>query len=427
MSKYPPISRRQLIRHAAGAAAVLPFVSAVRSALAASGAKRPLIMLRSGWQTVNIGDITHTPGVLAVLRKFIPEARVIAWLSAMDRGVDVMLKKEFPDVELTDDGKVAVSRFDEVDLMLHGSGPSVVAATSLDKWRQATKKPFGTFGVTVGSVNDWLRDLLNDAAFVFTRETASLDVLRKAGVTKPTLDFAPDGTFYFPIRDDEKGLAYLKASGLEERKFICAIPRLRYTPYHKIRAHGANWTPEHIKMVEETNDKYKEQDHAKIREAMIRWVRETGMKILVCPEMTYQLDIEDELLIDPLPADVKKQVVKRDVYWLPDEAASVYRRAHTVISAECHSPIIAAANGTPAFYIRQPTDTIKGQMYYDLGFNDWVFEVDDVTGKDIADQLMKVHADYPAALAKLGRAMGKVTEQYEKTTAVVKSHLGEAQ
>ena len=52
-------------------------------------------------------------------------------------------------------------------------------------------------------------------------------------------------------------------------------------------------------------------------------------------------------------------------------------RAHAVISMECHSPIIAAAQRTPFFYLRQPEDTIKGQMYYDIGLSDWVFEIDD--------------------------------------------------
>jgi hypothetical protein len=53
-----------------------------------------------------------------------------------------------------------------------------------------------------------------------------------------------------------------------------------------------------------------------------------------------------------------------------------YARAYTVLSFECHSPIIAAANGNPMFYLRQPEDSIKGQMYYDLGFDDWIFEID---------------------------------------------------
>ena len=66
-----------------------------------------------------------------------------------------------------------------------------------------------------------------------------------------------------------------------------------------------------------------------------------------------------QVLVDPLPKDVKKLVVWRDSYWLPDEAASVYAQAQAVVSVECHSPLIALRNGTPAFYVRQPTDTLS--------------------------------------------------------------------
>jgi len=43
----------------------------------------------------------------------------------------------------------------------------------------------------------------------------------------------------------------------------------------------------------------------------------------------------------------------------------MYKRALAVVSMECHSPIIAYANQTPAFYLRLKENTIKGQMYYD--------------------------------------------------------------
>jgi len=33
----------------------------------------PSILVRSFWQTVNIGDIGHTPGLLALLEKHLPE------------------------------------------------------------------------------------------------------------------------------------------------------------------------------------------------------------------------------------------------------------------------------------------------------------------------------------------------------------------
>ncbi len=42
------------------------------------------------------------------------------------------------------------------------------------------------------------------------------------------------------------------------------------------------------------------------------------------------------------------------------------------ICFENHCPILACVQGTPAFYLRQPEDTIKGQMWYDIGLSDWI-------------------------------------------------------
>jgi polysaccharide pyruvyl transferase WcaK-like protein len=156
---------------------------------------------------------------------------------------------------------------------------------------------------------------------------------------------------------------------------------------------------------------------------MIKWVRDTGFKVLICPEMTYQIDIMDELLFDPLPNDVKKKVVKKDSYWLPDEAGSVYKRAHTVISMECHSPIIAAAHGTPCMYVRQPQDSIKGQMWYDIGLDDWVFEIDQIDGSDISEQLFQIYNDYDGAIIKLQNAMKYVKNQHKKGMKIVRAAL----
>ena len=103
---------------------------------------------------------------------------------------------------------------------------------------------------------------------------------------------------------------------------------------------------------------------------MIAWVRETGNKVLVCPEMTYQVEIMDELLINPLPED-----------------------------------------------------TIKGQMYYDLGFDNWTFELEQTEGKQITDRLREVWTDYPAASAKLKVSMDKVSEIYAERVDMVKETI----
>ena len=392
----------------------------------------PTILVVSGWQDVNIGDIAHTPGLLHVLETFLPNAKIILWKVSRGKETEALISRNFPKIRIIYGGvdrekmnvesQDVLAAFEESDILVHGSGPSVVARANLQAWHKKTGKPFGVFGVTIQTINPELEILLKKASFIHTRETQSLEVLKNVGISEPNISFAPDATFFLNIRNEKLAEAFLRKNKLEAGKFICAVPRLRITPAHTFAR--PNWSDERIKEVETLNANKKEVDHAKLREAMVMWVRETGNKVLVCPEMTYQVGIMDELLIDPLPDDVKPFVVKRG-YWMPDETASVYSEAHTVLSFECHSPIIAAANGTPFFYLRQPEDTIKGHMYYDLGFNDWVFEIEETSGKQIADQLRKVFQDYSLAKQRVERNRINIEGIYKYSCATIQKLVKE--
>jgi len=392
----------------------------------------PTILVLSGWQDMNIGDIAHTPGLIHVLHTFLPDHKIILWKRRKGEEADNMLRHHYPDIPLiygnvdeqrNVDSEDVRAAFEEADIMVHGSGPSV-RYKHLEAWMKHTNKPFGILGTTIGDKREGLpkelQEVLKKAAFVYTRETESLKVLEEAGISGEKFGFAPDATFFMDIRDDEKANKFLSENGLEPKKFICAIPRLRYSPSYKFK--DVDWSEERIKMVDEVNAATKEKDHAKMREVMIAWVRDTGNKVLVCPEMTYQVDIMDELLIDPLPEDVKPFIVKRG-YWMPDEAASVYAQTHTVVSFECHSPIMSVYNKTPAFYLRQPTDTIKGQMYYDLNLTDWVFEIDDTTSQQITGELMKIYNNYGQAKTKIEEVNANIYGIYEKATEVLKNSI----
>jgi len=124
----------------------------------------------------------------------------------------------------------------------------------------------------------------------------------------------------------------------------------------------------------------------------------------------------------PPPSTSSKKPACRanHIAFAPDKAASLYARAHTILSFECHSPIIAAANGTPAFYLRQPEDTIKGQMYYDLGLADWTFEIEKSTGQQISDRLMQIHDNYPTALANVKATLVRGDKQYDEAFKYLK-------
>jgi hypothetical protein len=394
----------------------------------------PTLLLRSGWQTVNIGDIGHSPGILKLLEVYAPEFRIILWPNSVDRGVEPMLQQRFPQLKIVKgrlrrDGKLdsleLEQAFAQADFFLHGSGPSVVSRRELAHWSKTTGKPYGIYGVTVSDVTPELHKLLSGADFIYTRETSSLKNLKEAKVTSTEQDFAPDATFAIDLTDGPKTRAFQKRHQLEAGKYLCAVPRLRYTPYHKIHK-GIRWSKEKIAEVESVNREYQEKDHAKLRAAIIKWVRTSGQKVVVCPEMTYQTEIIHPLVIDPLPDDVKAQVVAHDEYWLPDEAGSLYRDAAAVVSMECHSPIIACAHGTPGLYVRQPTDTIKGQMWYDIGLADWTFEIDEVNQQQIADRTIAVYKHYDQSLEKLKTVMKSIQARQKRTMQVVRQAVLQA-
>ncbi len=346
------------------------------------------LLLRSSWQTVNIGDIAHTPGMLALLERDLPSTAVTLWPNSLSAEVASLLRRRFPKLEIAVTPAEREAAMTECDFALHGSGPGLVGWPEMEKWR-ATGKPYGFGGVTLNDEELRVRrELLSGARFIFCRDTLSLEALRKSGIPCPLMEFGPDATFNLDLRDDEEAEQFCKTHSLKRGEFACFVPRLRYTPYWK---DGRKSDPADVARKEAVNARWQEADHAKLRTAITQWVRETGLPALLCPEMTYQVPLLAPLLFDGLPDDVKPKVIVRQSYWLTDEAASTYARAAAVVSLEMHSPIIAIANGVPAIHVRQPTDTRKGQMWRDVGLDRWLFEVEPATGEEIGARLLEMH------------------------------------
>jgi hypothetical protein len=335
-----------------------------------------------------------------------------------------MITRRFPKIDVVRgtvgadgsmNGELAAA-FQRADLLIHGSGPSVVSRPDLQAWRRVTRKPYGVYGVSISEVSDELRDLLNGAAFVFTRETLSLQVLRDAGVRCPVMDFAPDACVAVDVRDDGKALAWMRRAGLEEGRFICAVPRNRRTPYHWSKD-NVHWNQTVIRELEDQNHRYREEDLSKLREAITIWVRRTGMTVMLCPEMIDALSLLGPHVYAPLPDDVRPHIVIRDKWWLTDEAASLYARAFAVLSLDCHSPLIAYANGIPTVYARQPQDAQKAHMYNDFGMGEWLMPIEEVDGPTLAERLFSIHRDPRGAKEYLARGMARIAGIHKATLA----------
>ncbi len=432
------------------------FLTSAACATLLRAARPPRMLLRSSWQPVNIGDIGHTPGALDQIWKQIPDMEITLWPGKLDKPSHELLASHYPKLKIAEGSLDSQNKpttaalakaWEDADLYVSGSGSGFPASNHAVAFQKATGKPVGVFGVSVDPISGFgggrepeggtleqlraqatklppthltadLRYIIDHSAFFFCRDTISRDYLKTQNVKTPLLAFGPDAQLGMAIRDDARGLAYLKANQLTAGKFICVIPRKRYTPYYQVRNTARAKDDDQKDAI---NDRTTSSDHAKLREMIVAYVKSTGNRVLACPEMTYQVELAKQQLVDPLPADVKQNVVWRDSFWLPDEAASVYAKAQAVISIECHSPLIALYNGTPTFYVRQPTDTCKGQMYRDIGAKDWFFEIEETTGDQLWSRLQAIVKNPAAARAKVKSIMATVEKEQRRMVDAVQA------
>jgi polysaccharide pyruvyl transferase WcaK-like protein len=402
------------------AAAASLAASSVSAAAFAQPQRKPRIVLRSSWQTVNIGDIGHTPGVLTLLEQQLPDVEVRLWPSSIADGVEPLLQKRFPKLQFVKTAADIEKAFTECDFLLHGSGPALVAQKDVARWHKETKKPFGVFGITHSpTVSDMAKELLSSAKFLFFRDTVSMAAVKKAGVAAPIMEFGPDGAFAVDLRNDAAADKFLKEHGLDAGKFMCCIPRLRWTPYWLIKKDRAFDEKKHAR-----NEEMKEHDNAPLREAIIALVRETDMKVLVCPEDMSHMAVGKEMIMDKLPDDVKKRVVWRENYWLTDEALSTYVRSAGLFGNEMHSPIMCIGNGVPAIVCRFEEQTSKGFMWRDIGLGDWLFNHDnDEAQKGLTAAVLDIAKNPAAAKAKVEKARGLVQEKQRMMVETLKKTL----
>lgn len=390
------------------------------------------IILRSSWQVVNIGDIAHTPGVLQLLQAYLPEVEVILWASEdFSDEVRDMIHRRFPHLSIVmgsigTDGRATNRELQEaVDrsvFVLHGSGPLLVGHEDMIAYTKHTGKSFGVFGITYGGYNEsnWpeMKTILSQAQFIYFRDSVSLEKALGDGITSPLMKFGPDGAFAVDLRDEQRAQAFLAANELYEGQFLCCIVRNRYTPFWKVK---------NVPFNEEKhayNELMKEQDHADIRQAIIEVVRQTSLKVLVCPEDMTQMELSKEMLINKLPDDIKARVVWREEFWLPDEAISVYIRSAGLFGSEMHSPIMCIGHGIPAIVCRWEEQSTKGWMWQDIGLGEWLFDLDqEEDRKRIVPAVCQLALHPEEARDKARTAKARVDIHYQEMVRTLKQEL----
>ncbi|WP_425618149.1 polysaccharide pyruvyl transferase family protein [Anatilimnocola sp. NA78] len=423
-------SRRTFLRTTGLALGTSVIGTSALSVAASAPKPQKTVLLQCAWAVKNIGDIGHTPGTLRFLEQYLPDAKVILWAANTNQQVDAMLKKRFPQVEIVKgslaqkDGPVqeAIQRS---DFFLRG--PGMGQSTDFMKYCNKIGKPWGLQGqsyfpdMVTGPGADERIALLNSAAFIYCRDSKTLKTLQDVGVKPPVLEFAPDGCFGIDVRDEEKALARMKKHGLEEKKFITLQLRTHSPSSPGVddkrpqKLNPLHPTPENI-----ADDKRR----AKVYQDLIaRWVKETGWKVVIAPEVYKEMEYNKQFVYDPLPDDLKKHVVNFDEFWNVDEACSFYARAHTVICHEPHTPIMALAVGTPMMHTFSEFHSPKCWMFKDIGLEDWAPEFDSTSAAKMSEILLGIHRNYPAAEGRVKKAMAYVEQRAAAEMKVLQSVL----
>ena len=416
-----PLPRRKFI-------SLIAAIGASRFVTGCARGRKPRILLCSSWQTVNIGDIAHTPGFLTLMERFLPDVNVTLWPPDIGQGVEQKLVDRFPKLKIVSSEAERLAAFSECDFFVHGSSATLSAMSQIGQWVKETAKGFGVYGITFDDHQSWvlLPDtpeqlaakiaVLNQAEFVFFRDSESLKLAQKLGCATAVTDFAPDAAFACDVRDDALADAFLEANDLHAGKFLCCIAKLRFSPYWLFK----DGYPVD-KGKQQVNEQFKEQDNAPLLKAVQRVIQETDLKVLLCPEDMSEMAVNKEMIYDRLSARDQEKVVWKSDYWLVGEAISTYRRSAGLFGLQMHSPIMCIGHGIPAILCGLEQQTSKQIMWNDIGLDAWHLNFDEAESREkLPDTVVRMALDPEGSFRKAAEAK-RVVEKHQKSTM---AHLG---
>lgn len=137
------------------------------------------------------------------------------------------------------------------------------------------------------------------------------------------------------------------------------------------------------------------------------------------------MKVRKELVLDHLPADVRRRVVWQPKYWMTDEAISTYIRSAGLFGNEQHSAIMCIGHGIPAIVCRWAEQTTKGFMWQDIGLGDWLFDLDDESQVEkVVPTVLEMAKNPERSKEKAAKARQFVEKRQAETMAVVADQLG---
>ncbi len=354
-----------------------------------------------------MGEVAQVAGLLQLLRRELPEVKCTLWANALTHGVGEWLGRHFPKVKcLTGttgrDGKPDQPELQQAwaasDFFLHGPATHVVARDHLEAWRKHTGKPYGIYGVTLDSMDEKLHTLLAGAAFVCLRDGASRALALRQGLPRALVSFVPDAALALKLPPSAKAHAWLAEQKLTDQPFICVVPKLRHPPYWQIFERA----PKYAEVAQaQTNAQWQQADHQLLRDTLGKYLSTQTSTIVCAAEMPYQVALGQEMIAARMP---EHRCIVRAEPCLPDEAATLFSQAQWVLSMELLSAVVAETVGTPAVHLRPATDATQGQMWRDIGLQDWLFEMAGLQPTPLCEALLRLKENPEGRALTLERA-----------------------
>jgi colanic acid/amylovoran biosynthesis protein len=223
------------------------------------------------------------------------------------------------------------------------------------------------FDLFEGVVKIFFKWLFSGSCFIYTRESASLSTVNNLGAKiDGYLEKVPDAAFSFRDEDDPKSKIILNKYNLEPNRFIAMTLRLTK------RGSAENLEKE-----------FYESYSNKLQDFIARWVEDKKIPVLFVCQQPH--DVEDSMFIyEHLPDKYKKYCIVMTEKLSPEALRSLYKNARILIGMRFHSLIFALSESTPVMglYYYDIGPKILGMMG-DMGFQDYVFNIDDVSGENL--------------------------------------------
>ncbi|HBE04751.1 MAG: hypothetical protein A2096_10710 [Spirochaetes bacterium GWF1_41_5] len=252
-------------------------------------------------------------------------------------------------------------------------------------------------------VNILIHKLLSKAVLIGTRDPDSRLNLEKCGLDIKKIKFRPDSTFFYPLRDRDGAEAFCRKHSLENKNFLCLIIRTSIQGYINVQ---------------------REQYHMLVMRYFIElWTAKTGIKILLCPEVRREIKPMKELIFNRLSESARDKCVYMDNFWTTELAVSVYEKARIVVSMDMHSVILALSVGTPVLLPVFPEAGIKAAMLRSLGLEDWLFNIDHLSPRELFTAAENINNNFCYAEKMVKKAMDVINKLADNTMKILKKYV----